>query len=210
MSTSTGATGLDGPRCILPQRPSSSWIMSVHSSNTQQSTSTSPTQRVTGPLSTARYTMPIFPLRTSLLLRMNNIYLITFVQTAPAAARRHRRYTQGQRGVHCIRRLQLDTRRNKAGRRRPRGIRRLVHLGHERVRTLYSESPIPARPIDSLLSSRNAALGLGDSNDRFYPEHVTFQPKEDQESLEQKSLSARFQPVRVKNVAMSKLHTGEC
>ncbi|KAJ3576540.1 hypothetical protein NP233_g344 [Leucocoprinus birnbaumii] len=53
----------------------------------------------------------------------------------------------------------------------------------------------------------NAALGLGDSNDRVCPEHVSLQPKEDEEDLEGKNLAVRFQPVKVKDVVMSKLHT---
>ncbi|KAF5362287.1 hypothetical protein D9756_002106 [Leucocoprinus leucothites] len=53
----------------------------------------------------------------------------------------------------------------------------------------------------------NAALGLGDSNDRVFPEHVSLQQKDGEEELEGKNLSARFQPVKVKDVVMSKLHT---
>lgn len=55
---------------------------------------------------------------------------------------------------------------------------------------------------------RNATLGLGDSNDRAYPEHVSLQYKDDVEDLERKNLSARFWPTKVKDVVMSKLHTG--
>jgi len=55
---------------------------------------------------------------------------------------------------------------------------------------------------------RNATLGLGDSNDRAYPEHVSLRPRDDVDDLERKNLSAKFRTVQVKDVAMSKLHTG--
>lgn len=58
--------------------------------------------------------------------------------------------------------------------------------------------------------SRNATLGLGDSNDRAYPEHVSLRLRDDVEDLERKNLSAKFRTVKVKDVVMSKLHTGIC
>ncbi|KAF9441684.1 hypothetical protein P691DRAFT_812198 [Macrolepiota fuliginosa MF-IS2] len=53
----------------------------------------------------------------------------------------------------------------------------------------------------------NAALGLGDNNDRAHPEQVVFQRKGDDVDVGQQDLSARFMPVRVKHVGMSRLHT---
>lgn len=53
-------------------------------------------------------------------------------------------------------------------------------------------------------SNRNAALGVGDGNDRAHPELVT--PRIPDVS-EKETLDARFTPVRVRQVAMSKLHT---
>lgn len=69
------------------------------------------------------------------------------------------------------------------------------------VLTILSFPLIPDPP-------RNAALGLGDSNDRVHPEQVTFPPKDDTVELEKQNLSTRFLPVRVKHTEMSKLHTG--
>lgn len=56
-------------------------------------------------------------------------------------------------------------------------------------------------------ANRNAALGLGDGDDRAYPDQVAIEriPK----VSEQDSLDIRFEPVRVNQVVMSKLHTGE-
>ncbi|KAI0714213.1 hypothetical protein C8T65DRAFT_573631 [Cerioporus squamosus] len=53
-------------------------------------------------------------------------------------------------------------------------------------------------------SNRNAALGVGDGNDRAYPELVS--PRVPDVS-EKENLDARFTPVRVRQIAMSKLHT---
>ena len=55
---------------------------------------------------------------------------------------------------------------------------------------------------------RNATLGLGDSNDRAYPEYVSLPPRDDVEDFERKNLSAKFWTAKVKDVVMSKLHTG--
>ncbi|KAG8738519.1 hypothetical protein FRC10_006765 [Ceratobasidium sp. 414] len=54
-------------------------------------------------------------------------------------------------------------------------------------------------------SNRNATLGVGDADDRTYPEaiHVT-RPTEVTERL---TGSARFSPICVKHIAMSRLHT---
>ncbi|RDX54165.1 hypothetical protein OH76DRAFT_1398482 [Lentinus brumalis] len=53
-------------------------------------------------------------------------------------------------------------------------------------------------------SNRNAALGVGDGNDRAYPELVSPRIPD---VLEKENLDARFTPVRVRQVVMSKLHT---
>ena len=57
-------------------------------------------------------------------------------------------------------------------------------------------------------ANRNAALGLGDGDDRAYPDQVAIErvPK----VSEQDPLDLRFEPVRVSQIVMSKLHTGEC
>ncbi|QRW02520.1 The BTB (BR-C, ttk and bab)/POZ (Pox virus and Zinc finger) domain [Ceratobasidium sp. AG-Ba] len=54
-------------------------------------------------------------------------------------------------------------------------------------------------------SNRNATLGVGDADDRTYPEaiHIT-RPTEVTEKL---TGSARFSPITVKHIAMSRLHT---
>lgn len=56
-------------------------------------------------------------------------------------------------------------------------------------------------------SCRNAALGLGDSNDRVHPDHVVVL-KRDAPLLASRTLEERFRPVKVRSVSMSKLHTG--
>ncbi|RPD64492.1 hypothetical protein L226DRAFT_506238 [Lentinus tigrinus ALCF2SS1-7] len=53
-------------------------------------------------------------------------------------------------------------------------------------------------------SNRNAALGVGDGNDRTHPELVS--PRVPDVS-EKENLDTRFTPVRVRQVAMSRLHT---
>ena len=57
------------------------------------------------------------------------------------------------------------------------------------------------------LLCRNAALGLGDSNDRTHPDHVIILRK-DTPFPPKPPLGERFQHVKVRKVAMSKLHTG--
>ena len=57
------------------------------------------------------------------------------------------------------------------------------------------------------LACRNAALGLGDSNDRTHPDHVVIF-KKDAPLPATRTLEERFQPVKVRGVSMSKLHTG--
>jgi len=55
---------------------------------------------------------------------------------------------------------------------------------------------------------RNAALGLGDSDDRTHPDRVVIAAKEDNVNFE-RTLTARFSPIHVRQIQMSKLHTGE-
>lgn len=49
---------------------------------------------------------------------------------------------------------------------------------------------------------------MGDENDRTYPDHVIIQSKEDPAVMAKRSLTARFSPIHVRQVQMSKLHTG--
>ncbi|KAF8159222.1 hypothetical protein B0H34DRAFT_394330 [Crassisporium funariophilum] len=56
-------------------------------------------------------------------------------------------------------------------------------------------------------ANRNAALGVGDGDDRTYPDHVNIKSKEDPVELKKKTLVARFSPIGVKQIQMSKLHT---
>lgn len=59
-----------------------------------------------------------------------------------------------------------------------------------------------------LIMRRNAALGLGDGDDRAFPEQVTIPF---QKELENEPFSmAKLRSVQVKGVAMSKLHTSLC
>ncbi|KAI0782827.1 regulator of chromosome condensation 1/beta-lactamase-inhibitor protein II [Abortiporus biennis] len=53
-------------------------------------------------------------------------------------------------------------------------------------------------------ANRNAALGQGDGDDRTYPDQVVIERPDISEG---NSLAERFEPVRVKNVVMAKLHT---
>ncbi|KAF9527809.1 hypothetical protein CPB83DRAFT_894990 [Crepidotus variabilis] len=56
-------------------------------------------------------------------------------------------------------------------------------------------------------ANRNAALGVGDEDDRLHPEHIHIKPKDDPSDLAKMSLSARFSPIYVRQIRMSKLHT---
>ncbi|KAJ8457714.1 hypothetical protein ONZ45_g18206 [Pleurotus djamor] len=54
-------------------------------------------------------------------------------------------------------------------------------------------------------ANRNACLGQGDGNDRAFPDQVVIQPKETP-SVDLK-LEARFSPINVRGIEMSRLHT---
>ncbi|KAH9930197.1 uncharacterized protein B0H18DRAFT_1083842 [Fomitopsis serialis] len=56
-------------------------------------------------------------------------------------------------------------------------------------------------------ANRNAALGLGNGDDRVYPEQVVVRPPEGSAPSEKETVDARFAPIRVGQVVMSKLHT---
>ncbi|KAL5492938.1 hypothetical protein ACEPAI_4386 [Sanghuangporus weigelae] len=56
-------------------------------------------------------------------------------------------------------------------------------------------------------TNRNAALGLGDGDDRAFPELVPIPPQKEHSDTTTLSLRTRFQPIRSKRVAMAKLHT---
>lgn len=54
---------------------------------------------------------------------------------------------------------------------------------------------------------RNAALGVGDGDDRSHPDHVHIKSKEDLAALSGMNLSFRFTPIHARQIQMSKLHT---
>ncbi|TFY58443.1 hypothetical protein EVJ58_g6418 [Rhodofomes roseus] len=56
-------------------------------------------------------------------------------------------------------------------------------------------------------ANRNAALGLGNGDDRVYPEQVVVRPPEGSAVSEKENIDARFAPIHVQQVVMSKLHT---
>ncbi|KAH9921080.1 hypothetical protein B0H21DRAFT_767048 [Amylocystis lapponica] len=56
-------------------------------------------------------------------------------------------------------------------------------------------------------ANRNAALGVGNGDDRAYPELVIIRPTDAADISEKDTLDARFSPVHVRQIAMSKLHT---
>ncbi|KAG1752473.1 uncharacterized protein EDB91DRAFT_1292879 [Suillus paluster] len=56
-------------------------------------------------------------------------------------------------------------------------------------------------------TNRNAALGLGDGNDRSHPDQVVVPRKDDVARQYNKTLDDRFAPIHVQQVSMSKLHT---
>ncbi|KAG1838584.1 regulator of chromosome condensation 1/beta-lactamase-inhibitor protein II [Suillus subalutaceus] len=56
-------------------------------------------------------------------------------------------------------------------------------------------------------TNRNAALGVGDGNDRAYPDQVVIPRKDDVARQHNRSLDDRFAPIHVRQVSMSKLHT---
>lgn len=56
-------------------------------------------------------------------------------------------------------------------------------------------------------TNRNAVLGLGDGDDRIYPDQIVIQPQVDPAELQKMGLEARFSPIHVHQVQMSKLHT---
>lgn len=58
------------------------------------------------------------------------------------------------------------------------------------------------------LDLRNAALGLGDGNDRVYPDQVVVPSRDDAACQHNKTLDERLAPIQVRQVSMSKLHTG--
>ncbi|KAG2131671.1 hypothetical protein DEU56DRAFT_454262 [Suillus clintonianus] len=56
-------------------------------------------------------------------------------------------------------------------------------------------------------TNRNAALGLGDGNDRAYPDQVVIPRKDDVARQHNRTLDDRFAPIHIRQVSMSKLHT---
>lgn len=53
----------------------------------------------------------------------------------------------------------------------------------------------------------NAALGLGDMNDRTFPELVPINSKEDPAAMTKTDISSKFSSVYVEQIQMSRLHT---
>ena len=53
---------------------------------------------------------------------------------------------------------------------------------------------------------RNATLGLGDANDKVYPDRVSI-PFPEQDSTKKLSLLEKFKPPPVRGINMSRLHT---
>ncbi|KAG2012110.1 ankyrin repeat domain-containing protein 28 [Coprinopsis cinerea AmutBmut pab1-1] len=56
-------------------------------------------------------------------------------------------------------------------------------------------------------ANRNAALGLGDGNDRSHPDQVIIPGKGNPEDLKDNKLTERFIPISIRQIQMSKLHT---
>ncbi|KLO18230.1 hypothetical protein SCHPADRAFT_820098 [Schizopora paradoxa] len=56
-------------------------------------------------------------------------------------------------------------------------------------------------------ANRNACLGLGDGNDRAFAEQVVVNATNHDEGTSKRTLAERFEPIRIRQVAMSKLHT---
>jgi inhibitor of Bruton tyrosine kinase len=57
--------------------------------------------------------------------------------------------------------------------------------------------------------NRNAVLGIGDGSDRTYPDIIQVSRKDDTSISEEHGQIARFQPLQVQQIEMSKLHTGK-
>ncbi|KAH8100753.1 regulator of chromosome condensation 1/beta-lactamase-inhibitor protein II [Phellopilus nigrolimitatus] len=75
--------------------------------------------------------------------------------------------------------------------------------------TVEGTKPEASDPMDLFTwgTNRNAALGLGDGADRAYPEQVFIPPQTEHPAPRTQPLSKRFQPIRVLDVSMAKLHT---
>ncbi|KAJ3515702.1 hypothetical protein NLJ89_g1583 [Agrocybe chaxingu] len=78
--------------------------------------------------------------------------------------------------------------------------------------TVDGTKPEPAAMNAELFTwgaNRNAALGVGDGDDRTFPDRVNIKPKEkeDPETLSKMRISTRFSPIHVRQIQMSKLHT---
>jgi len=82
----------------------------------------------------------------------------------------------------------------------------LFTWGTNRCVNLYRHLVIMVKLTWSNL--RNAALGLGDANDRAYPDQVIIPSKDNAARRYNKTLDERLAPVQVRQVSMSKLHTG--
>ncbi|KAG5646993.1 hypothetical protein DXG03_001717 [Asterophora parasitica] len=78
--------------------------------------------------------------------------------------------------------------------------------------TLHGTKPSRDAPYGELYTwgaNRNAALGFADDGDRVHPEHVVVQRKHANIEPEKEHLVSRFFPVYVRQIQMSRLHTGK-
>lgn len=88
---------------------------------------------------------------------------------------------------------------------------RALDLYNSTVEGTKPEVMSPSGKVDERLdlftwgSNRNATLGLGDADDRTFPDQVLIS-RPDTSFID--SVDSRFNPVRVCEIAMSKLHTG--
>ncbi|KAH8103635.1 hypothetical protein DFH11DRAFT_1734775 [Phellopilus nigrolimitatus] len=75
--------------------------------------------------------------------------------------------------------------------------------------TVERTKPEASGPVNMFAwgTNRNAALGLDDGADRAYPEQVFIPPQTEHPAPHTQPLSKRFQPIRVLDVSMAKLHT---
>ena len=74
-----------------------------------------------------------------------------------------------------------------------------------------SRGPGKLRVVGDLFTwgaNRNATLGVGDGDDRAFPEQITVESAQAASRTESSPVKDRFAPTRVRDIVMSKLHTG--
>jgi hypothetical protein len=78
-------------------------------------------------------------------------------------------------------------------------------MGNEQVRS----APVHFFNPPILIYHRNASLGQGDTNDRTYPEQVILRHHDEVgDASSGDPVAFKLQPVLVRDVQMSRLHTG--